>query len=134
MNSECPLASRFWLSRPICAISASVAGNLLPVPFIILFIRQVFAWLRQRNAKLDALVNRLESRAESKRTTVERYAFWGLVILVAVPLPGTGAWTGALIAALLNMKMKQAIPIIFVGVCIAGIIVTGITYGVIRLV
>lgn len=111
------------------AIGVSVAGNLLPVPFIILFIRQVFAWLRQRNAKLDALVNRLESRAESKRTTVERYAFWGLVILVAVPLPGTGAWTGALVAAMMDIRLRRAFPAIALGVVIAAVIVSVITYG-----
>ncbi len=111
------------------AIGISVAGNLLPVPFIILFIRQVFAWLRRRSARLDALVNRLEKRAESKRATVERYAFWGLVILVAVPLPGTGAWTGALVAAMMDMRLKRAFPAIALGVAIAAVIVSVITYG-----
>ncbi len=111
------------------AIGISVAGNLLPVPFIILFIRQVFAWLRRRSARLDALVNQLEKRAESKRATVERYAFWGLVILVAVPLPGTGAWTGALVAAMMDMRLKRAFPAIALGVAIAAVIVSVITYG-----
>ena len=113
---------------------ATVLGNMLPVPFIIIFIKKVFAWLRLHWPWMNAVVNRLEKRAESKSDVIERYGPWGLLLFVAIPAPGTGAWTGALIAALLNMKMKQAIPIIFVGVCIAGIIVTGITYGVIRLV
>ena len=111
------------------AIGAAVAGNLLPVPFIILFIRQIFAWLRSRNGRFNALVSRLEARAESKRATVERYAFWGLVILVAIPLPGTGAWTGALVAAMMEMRLKRAFPAIALGVVIAAVIVSVITYG-----
>ena len=107
---------------------------MLPVPFIIIFIKKIFAWLRLHWPWMNAVVTRLEKRAESKSDVIERYGPWGLLLFVAIPAPGTGAWTGALIAALLNMKLKQAVPIIFVGVCIAGIIVTGITYGVIRFV
>ena len=112
------------------AITASVLGNLLPVPFIILFIKKVFAWLRGHIPKLNALVTRLETRAESKKDTVRRYAFWGLVVLVAIPLPGTGAWTGALVAAMMDMRMKKAFPAITLGVVIAAVIVSVITYGV----
>lgn len=111
------------------AIGISVVGNLLPVPFIILFIRQIFAWLRAWNGRFNALVSRLEAKAESKRATVERYAFWGLVILVAVPLPGTGAWTGALVAAMMDMRLRKAFPAIALGVVIAAVIVSVITYG-----
>ena len=80
------------------AIIASVLGNLVPVPFIILFIRRIFAWMRAHMPKLDGLVTRMEKKAEKNRAAVEKYAFWGLAILVAIPLPGTGAWTGALVA------------------------------------
>lgn len=111
------------------AIGASVLGNLLPVPFIILFIRRVFAWMRGWNHRFDSLVTRLERRAESKRETVERYAFWGLVVLVAIPLPGTGAWTGALVAAMMDMRLKRAFPAIAVGVILAAVIVSVVTYG-----
>jgi uncharacterized membrane protein len=111
------------------AIITAVLGNLLPVPFILLFIRKIFAWLRERHEGLNALVCRLEARAESKMDTVLRYAFWGLVILVAVPLPGTGAWTGALVAAMMDMRLKRAFPAIAVGVAIAAVIVSVITYG-----
>ena len=111
------------------AIAAAVAGNLLPVPFIILFIRNVFAWLRKRHQRLNDLVNRLEARAEGKKEKVRRYAFWGLVILVAIPLPGTGAWTGALVAAMMDMRLKKAFPAIALGVVIAAVIVSVITYG-----
>ncbi len=111
------------------AIGAAVVGNLLPVPFIILFIRRIFAWMRRNMPRLDGLVTRLENKAESKKDIVRRYAFWGLVVLVAIPLPGTGAWTGALVAALMDIRLKRAFPAIAVGVVIAAVIVSVITYG-----
>ena len=111
------------------AIIASVLGNLVPVPFIILFIRKIFAWMRAHMPKLDGLVIRMEKKAEKNRAAVEKYAFWGLVILVAIPLPGTGAWTGALVAAMMEIRLKRAFPAIAIGVAIAGVIVSVITYG-----
>ena len=114
----------FWV-----AIGVSIIGNLLPVPFIILFIRKIFTWLRRLSRKLDGFVTRLEQRAKKKSDVVLRYAFWGLVVLVAIPLPGTGAWTGALVAAMLDMRLKRAFPAIALGVLIAGTIVAFVTYG-----
>ena len=111
------------------AIIASMLGNLIPVPFIILFIRKIFAWMRAHMPKLDGLVIRMEKKAEKSRAAVEEYAFWGLVILVAIPLPGTGAWTGALVAAMMEIRLKRAFPAIAIGVAIAGVIVSVITYG-----
>lgn len=111
------------------AIAVSIVGNLVPVPFIIIFIKKIFAWLRTKNEKLNSLVTRLEKRAESKSATVQKYAFWGLFILVAIPLPGTGAWTGALVAAMLEMPLKKAFPAIMIGVLGAGVIVSFVTYG-----
>ena len=111
------------------AIIASMLGNLIPVPFIILFIRKIFAWMRAHMPKLDGLVIRMEKKAEKNRAAVEKYAFWGLVILVAIPLPGTGAWTGALVAAMMEIRLKRAFPAIAIGVAIAGAIVSVITYG-----
>ena len=105
------------------AIIASVLGNLVPVPFIILFIRKIFAWMRAHMPKLDGLVTRMEQKAEKNRAAVEKYAFWGLAVLVAIPLPGTGAWTGALVAAMMEMRLKRAFPAIVIGVVIA------VTYG-----
>lgn len=113
-----------WLT-----IAVSIVGNLVPVPFIIIFIKKIFAWLRTKNEKLNSLVTRLEKRAESKSATVQKYAFWGLFILVAIPLPGTGAWTGALVAAMLEMPLKKAFPAIMLGVLGAGAIVAFVTYG-----
>lgn len=114
----------FWV-----AIAVSIVGNLVPVPFIIIFIRKIFAWLRTKSAWLNNLVTRLENRALKKSDTVRKYAFWGLFLFVAIPLPGTGAWTGALIAAMLDMRVKDAFPAIALGVFTAGVIVAFVTYG-----
>ena len=114
---------------PWVAIGVSIIGNLVPVPFIIIFIKKIFAWLRTVSEKLDRLVTKLEKRAENKSVTVQKYAFWGLFILVAIPLPGTGAWTGALVAAMLEMPLKKAFPAIVLGVLGAGAIVSFVTYG-----
>ena len=111
------------------AIIASVLGNLVPVPFIILFIRKIFAWMRAHMPKLDGLVTRMEQKADKNRAAVEKYAFWGLAVLVAIPLPGTGAWTGALVAAMMEMRLKRAFPAIVIGLVIAGVIVSIVTYG-----
>ena len=112
------------------AFLASLIGNMIPVPFIILFVRPLFKWVRVYIPKLEGFVSRLESRAEAKSGDVLRYQTWGLLIFVAIPLPGTGAWTGALIAAVLNMRLKRAVPVIFLGVVIAGLIITFLTHGV----
>ena len=108
----------------------SIAGNMVPVPFIILFIRKIFEIMRKLSSKLDNLVSRLEQRADKHKATVNKYKFWGLLILVAIPLPGTGAWTGALVAAMMEMRLKDALPAIFVGVVVAAIIVAMVTCGV----
>lgn len=113
----------FW-----AAVLVSIIGNLVPVPFIIIFIKKIFAFMREKMPKLNGLVTRLENKANSKSGTVQKYAFWGLFIFVAIPLPGTGAWTGALIAAMLEMPLKKAFPSIMLGVLSAGAIVTFITY------
>lgn len=111
------------------AVLVSIIGNLLPVPFIIIFIRRIFALLRRTIPKFDGFITRLEKRAENKSDVVKKYSFWGLFILVAIPLPGTGAWTGALVAAMLDMRLKRALPAIVSGVVAAGIVVAFITCG-----
>ena len=110
---------------------AAVLGNMLPVPFIIVYIRRIFQWLRRRSRRLDGLETRLETKAHLKGRMVTRYKYLGLCILVAIPLPGTGAWTGALVAAFLDMRLRSAVPAIFLGVVIAGILVSLVTGGVI---
>ena len=115
------------------ALLAAILGNMLPVPFIIIYIRRIFAWLRRHWNWLDSFITRLERHAEGKGEKVEKYGTWGLLLLVAIPLPGTGAWTGALVAAMLNLKLERAVPVILVGVCIAAAIMSFLTYGAIRL-
>lgn len=108
----------------------SIVGNFLPVPFIMLFIRKIFAWMRKVNKKFASIVDRMEAKAAKHTDKVTKYGFWGILILVAIPLPGTGAWTGALVAAMMEIRFKTALPAIFFGVVIAAIIVTFVTYGV----
>lgn len=114
------------------ALLAGVIGNMIPVPFVILFIRRIFKWIRVYIPKLGGLIDRLEQRAYRKMNNenLVRLQAWGLLMFVAIPLPGTGAWTGALIAALMDLRLKNAVPVIFVGVVIAGLIMTALTYGV----
>lgn len=115
--------------RVLPVLIVCIIGNMIPVPFIALFIRKIFAFLRSRSKKLDDLVSKIELRAHEKAKTIKKYERWGLYIFVAIPLPGTGAWTGALIGALMNMRLKYMIPVIFAGVVTAGIIMTIISYG-----
>ncbi len=110
------------------AVIVSVIGNCIPVPFIIIFIKKIFAWMRKVWPALDGLVSKLEARADKHRDTVEKYAFWGLFVLVAIPLPGTGAWTGALVAAMMDMPLKKAFPSVALGVVGAAAIVTVVTF------
>lgn len=117
---------------PLVAMAVAIVGNLVPIPFILLFIKKIFAWLKNR-PKIRPLVEKLEKRAEGKMETVQRYAWCGLCILVAIPLPGTGAWTGALVAALMDMRIKKAMPAIVLGVVIAGVIITLLSYGALHL-
>ena len=113
----------------------SMIGNMLPVPFIIAFIRTLMDWLRQKSDRARRFVAWLESKGTGKKADMVRQAkFWGLLLFVAIPMPGTGAWTGALVAVLLNMRMKNAIPPILLGVLIAGLIVSLATAGVIHLI
>lgn len=107
----------------------AVLGNLLPVPFLVVFTRDVFAWMHKKSDKLNSIVLRMERKADKNKDVVLRYEFWGLMILVAIPLPGTGAWTGALVAAMMDMQLKRAFPAIALGVVAAAFIVTWVTYG-----
>lgn len=103
-------------------------GNMLPIPFILLFIRKIFDFLK-RFEKIGNIIDKLEAKSLSKADKVRKYKLWGLFIFVAIPLPGTGAWTGALIADLLNIKIKEAFPVICVGVFVAGCIISAVSYG-----
>ena len=108
---------------PICII-----GNIIPIPFILLFIKQVFKWLKKINF-CKKIIEKLEARAMGKSDSIKRYEFWGLVLFVGIPLPGTGAWTGSLIAALLDIDFKKAILAELLGIVIATIIISVVFYG-----
>lgn len=112
-----------WLE----AYALCVIGNMLPVPFLILFSRKIFAFLKR--GPLHGLVLKVEGRIGKKSASVKKYSALGLFILVAIPLPGTGAWTGSFVASALNMRMKSALPAIFFGVLAAGAITTIVSYG-----
>ena len=115
--------------HPLAAMGAAILGNLFPVPFILLLLRHIFRWLRHF-PRLGALISRLERRAHLKGRTVRKYRILGLVLLVAIPLPGTGAWTGSLAAAFLDMPLRKALPSIFIGIIVAGIAISILTFGV----
>lgn len=107
-------------------------GNMVPLPFIILFIRKIFEYLR-RFSFFKKIIEKLELKTEKNKDKILRYEFWGLLLFVAIPLPGTGGWTGALMAALLDIRLKKSLPIIALGVLIAGFIMSGLTYGIFQL-
>ena len=115
---------------PWLAFAVGFVGNMLPIPILILLTRKIIEWLKKHNV-LVKLTAWLENKGSKGAQKVQKYSFWGLFILVAIPLPGTGAWTGALVASLLDMRLKRALPAIAMGVAAAGLIVLLVTYGVI---
>ena len=113
-----------WEAIPIC-----IVGNLIPIPFILLLITRIFNWMKGTK-RLKPLVEKLEKKAMSKSANIEKYEFWGLVAFVGIPLPGTGAWTGSLIAALIGIRFRKAFPAIVLGVFVAAFLMTVLSYAV----
>ena len=109
------------------AIAICMAGNLIPIPFILLLITPFFNWLKKTKL-FRPMVEKLEKKSMGKSGKIQKYEFLGLVLFVGIPLPGTGAWTGSLIAALLNIKIKKAFPAICLGLVLATVIMCIITY------
>lgn len=112
------------------AFAICFVGNMLPVPFILLFIRKIFEVMKRSKA-FEKIVIKMEKKAEKNSEKVKKYELLGLFLLVAIPLPGTGAWTGALVAALMDIRLKKSIPAIALGVVAAGLIVSALMYGVV---
>ena len=110
----------------------AVLGNMLPIPFIFLFIDKIFNLLKKTKCK--KLITKIENKALSKSDQIKKFGKFGLFLFVAIPLPGTGAWTGSLIAVLLRMKMKESLPWIFLGVLVAGLIMSLLAFGIIKVV
>lgn len=103
-------------------------GNILPIPFILFFIKIIFKFLKR--TPLRKIVSWCERKAEEKNETIKKYAYLGLIIFVGIPLPGTGAWTGALIASTLNMDIKKTFSSISLGVLLAGTIISILSFGI----
>jgi uncharacterized membrane protein len=109
------------------AIPICIVGNLIPVPFILLFIKPIFRWLKSTKT-FKPMVEKIEAKSMSKSDKIQRYEFIGLLLFVGIPLPGTGAWTGSLIACLLDLKMKKVVPAILLGLCLATVIMCTVSY------
>ncbi len=112
----------------LTAIPLCVVANVIPIPFILWLITPIFNVMK-RTRLFRPLVERLEARAMDKKDALDRGVFWGLAIFVGIPLPGTGAWTGALLAALMNVPIKKSLPPILLGVLIATVIMSFVSYG-----
>ena len=117
----------FW------AALIALAGNMVPVPFVLVFIRKILYWMGNKSGAIKKMADFLNRKVENNKDKVLKYEFWGLVLLVAIPLPGTGAYTGALVAAMMDMQLKRAVPAILLGVIIAAVIVSLITSGVVAI-
>lgn len=129
LRGALPIGVGMGLS-PVTALVVSIIGNMVPVPFIIIFIRRILNWMH-RFEKFDRIATKLEEKAAKGGEKIVKYEMFGLFLLVAVPLPGTGAWTGSLVAAFFNLRLRNAVPVIFAGVVAAGIVVFLVTYGVV---
>ena len=130
LRGAIPIGQSMGLGFWECYI-LSVIGNMLPVPIILLFVRKVLNWMKGVS-KLDKIAIWVEEKAKKHSNKITKYAFGGLFVFVAVPLPGTGAWTGALIAALFDVRMKKALPAIFSGVVVAGALISLISFGALK--
>ena len=121
------LGLEWWQSYLI-----SVIGNFIPVPFILLFINAILRWMSKSRVKFfNKVANWLYEKAEKNREKIEKYAFWGVALFVAILLPATGAWTGSLVAAVFNMKFWKSMLSAIIGILIAGVVMTLISYGVV---
>ncbi len=124
------LAASILKLDPISSYIICIIGNLLPVPFILIFINKILDFLRTKK-KCKKLVNWLDKKVDKNKDKIEKYGYLGLVLFVAIPLPGTGAWTGCLIASVLNMNKKKSFLATCLGVFIASIIMMIISYGIV---
>lgn len=131
LRGAIPLGAAFglpWWQNYLIA----VVGNILPVPIILLFVKAVLNWMAKCRVKLfNRIANKMFAKAEKNREKIEKYAFWGLTLFVAIPLPATGAWTGTLVAAIFDMKFWKSLLAALIGVLIAGVIMTLVSYGVV---
>ena len=132
LRGAIPVGISLGLS-PFHAAILSFIGSMIPVPFILFTIRPIFNWMK-KTKMFRKLVNRLTNKSLNKSGQIQKYGAWGLLVFVAIPLPGTGVWSGSLAAALLDMRFKWAFPAIFVGNLIAGILIIVLSNGVLSLI
>ncbi|SDY66208.1 Uncharacterized membrane protein [Proteiniborus ethanoligenes] len=132
LRGAIPVGISLGLS-PIHATVLSFIGSMIPVPFILFTIRPIFNYLKKTKT-FEKIVNRLTNRSMAKSGKIQKYGAWGLLVFVAIPLPGTGVWSGSLIAALLDMRFKWAFPAIFVGNLIAGVLIMALSNGVVSVI
>ena len=116
---------------PIPSYIISVLGNIIPIPFILMFMASILNWMKKRK-KLKKIALWLDKKVEKNRSKIEKYGFWGLVLFVGIPLPGTGAWTGCLVASVLEMDKKKSFLAAMIGVIMASIIMMIISFGLLR--
>ncbi len=132
LRGAIPLGAALQVPWWLCYLLA-IVGNMLPVPIILLFVKKVLHWMAKCRVKFfNKVANKLFEKAEKNRDKIEKYGFWGVAIFVAIPLPGTGAWTGSLVAALFDMKFWKSLLSALIGVLGAGIIMTLVSYGVVE--
>lgn len=122
------LAASLLKIPAMTAIPICILGNIIPIPFILLFIRKIFKLLKKTKL-FRSLIEKLENRAMGKSDQIKRYEFWGLLLFVGIPLPGTGAWTGSLIASLLEIDIKKSSLAILGGIIMATVIMYVVSYG-----
>ncbi len=109
------------------ALVICVIGNIIPIPFILFFIKKVIHWMAEHH--MSKIAEWIMAKAEKNKPKIDRYGFWGLTLFVGIPLPGTGAWTGSLVAAVFDMDLKKASISILIGVALAAFIMSVFSYG-----
>lgn len=126
------IAASLMNMDPLESYIIAIVGNILPIPFILLFINKILKWMRNSKIRfINKFANWLYKKVDKHKEPIEKYGFWGLVLFVGIPLPGTGAWTGCLIASVLNMDKRKAFIASLIGVLMASIIMMIISFGII---
>ena len=117
--------------NPISSYIISIIGNILPVPFILWFINSILEWMRN-SKRFKKVAKWLDKKVKKNKDSIEKYGFWGLVLFVGIPLPGTGAWTGCLIASVLEMDRKKSFLAAAIGIVMASIIMMILSFGLLK--
>ena len=126
------IAASLLRVNPVNAYIVSIIGNLLPIPFILIFLSKILSWMEKSKIRFfNSIAYLLKKKADKNKPKIEKYGYIGLILFVGIPLPGTGAWTGSLVATALNLNKKKAFLCTIVGVLIASVIMMLLSYGLI---